>query len=95
MELTDKVIIILAIGAGAALLQGCGAYAGNYDKVTQYTAAGIKAEADAINGLIRTAKENRTDDSKYFGHRALEEKETTTRHTKKTFWELLVSQGEK
>ena len=50
-----------------------------YDYVQFSTAAGIKAQGDLLNGLIRTAKESRKDDSKYFGYRETEDVQITAR----------------
>jgi hypothetical protein len=94
-------ILMLAAGLTAIILQaGCSGLGlhGGYDRVTYETDKGIRAQADFINGLIRTAKESAKDDSKFFGFREKQEAETTTRELKPSFLDGLFAptkEGEK
>lgn len=50
-----------------------------YDRITFETAAGIRADADRMNGLLRTAKESRKEPPAYFEFRKQQEPEITKR----------------
>ena len=80
----------LAISSGLLAMGGCavkdhdgiGSLSG-YDYIQLGTSAGINANADMMNGLIKTAKETRRDQSQYFGFRQQQEPEVTKREVEK------------
>ena len=88
-----RILMVVASLTALMLQAGCSGLGmhGGYDRVTYETDKGIKAHADYLNGIIRTAKEDAKDDSKFFGFRAKQEAEITTRESKPSFLDNLFA----
>lgn len=74
-----KILAATGLVCGALFNMGCTPAYEGYDRITLETAAGINANADLMNGLIRTSKESGRGPSKYVSFREQQEKEITER----------------